>query len=318
MTYDLRSTLITLLLAASIVVPAAFGQSLISGDIAGTVTDPSHAVVSNARVELKSLDTGSTQTDLTNGTGLYRFSLLRPGNYQVTVKQSGFATMQVPATVAVGQTTTRDIALAMSAATTTVEVSGAAPVVDTTSASISTGFTQQEVALLPNPGGDITNIAQTTPGAQMNNTGGYGNFTMNGLPATSNLFTVNGENDMDPYFNINNSGATNLTIGSNEIEEATVIANAYSGEYGQLSGAQCFPSLPPQTSHTKQLMRAPILRPPCPRLIPKHSDAQRRGHCQTTRNRMEHFRRSIPLLVASVGKIGTRFLHCAPIHRAWL
>jgi hypothetical protein len=52
------------------------------------------------------------------------------------------------------------------------------------------------------------------------------------------LFTVNGENDMDPYFNINNSGATNLTIGSNEIEEATVIANAYSGEYGQLSGAQ--------------------------------------------------------------------------------
>jgi len=146
--------------------------------------------------------------------------------------------MQVLANVALGETTTRDIALSVSAAATTVEVSGAAPVIDTSSASISTGYTQQEVALLPNPGGDITNIAQTAPGAQMNNTGGYGNFTMNGLPATSNLFTVNGENDMDPYFNINNSGATNLTIGSNEIEEATVIANAYSGEYGQLSGAQ--------------------------------------------------------------------------------
>jgi hypothetical protein len=238
MTYDFRRTLITLLLGASFMAPTVFGQSLISGDIAGTVTDPSHAVVPNARVELKSLDTGSTQTAVTNVTGFYRFSLLKPGNYQVTVKQSGFSTVEVPAMVSVGQTTTTDIALTMSATSTTIEVSSVAPVVDTTSASISTGYTQQEMALLPNPGGDITNIAQTAPGAQMNNTGGYGNFTMNGLPATSNLFTVNGENDMDPYFNINNSGATNLTIGSNEIEEATVIANAYSGEYGQLSGAQ--------------------------------------------------------------------------------
>ena len=94
------------------------------------------------------------------------------------------------------------------------------------------------MAQLPSPGGDISNIAQTAPGAVLNNQGGYGNFTINGLPGTSNLFTVNGENDMDPYFNINNSGATNLTIGSGEIQEATVIANAYSGEYGQLSGAQ--------------------------------------------------------------------------------
>ena len=43
---------------------------------------------------------------------------------------------------------------------------------------------------------------------------------------------------MDPYFNINNSGATNLTLGQNELQEATVITNAYTGQYGQLSGAQ--------------------------------------------------------------------------------
>ena len=117
-------------------------------------------------------------------------------------------------------------------------MTGAAPVVDTTSASIATPFTAMEMSQLPSPGGDISNIAQTAPGAVLNNQGGYGNFTINGLPGTSNLFTVNGENDMDPYFNINNTGATNLTIGSGEIQEATVIANAYSGEYGQLSGAQ--------------------------------------------------------------------------------
>jgi Carboxypeptidase regulatory-like domain/TonB-dependent Receptor Plug Domain len=238
MTYDFRSTLIALLLAASLMAPAAFGQSLTSGDIAGTVADPSHAVVPNAAVELKSLETGSTQTAVTNSTGFYRFSLLKPGNYQVTVKQSGFATVEGRAAVAVGTTTMVDVTLSVSATGVTVEVTGAAPLVDTSSASISTPFTQQEVASLPNPGGDITNIAQTAPGVQMNNTAGYGNFTMNGLPATSNLFTVNGENDMDPYFNINNSGAANLTLGSNEVQEITVIANAYSGEYGQLSGAQ--------------------------------------------------------------------------------
>jgi Carboxypeptidase regulatory-like domain len=238
MAYNFRNALIPLLLVAGLMAPAAFAQSLISGDIAGTVTDPSHAVVANATVELKSLDTGSAQATKTNGTGYYKFSLLKPGKYQVTVKETGFSTMEVPVTVSVGTTATTDISLTMSASAVTVEVSSAAPVVNTTSASIATPYSQQEVALLPNPGGDITNIAQTSPGAQMNNTGGYGNFTMNGLPATSNLYTVNGENDMDPYFNINNSGATNLTIGSNEIEEATVIANAYSGEYGQLSGAQ--------------------------------------------------------------------------------
>jgi hypothetical protein len=238
MTYDFRRSLMIWLLALGVMAPAAFGQSLISGDIAGTVTDPSHAVVPNASVGLTSVDEGSTQSTKTNGSGYYRFSLLKPGNYRVTAKVTGFSTVETAVTVVVGQTTNTDILLTMSTSSVTVEVSGAAPLINTTSASIATPYTQQEIALLPNPGGDLTNIAQTSPGAQMNNTGGYGNFTMNGLPATSNLFTTNGENNMDPYFNINNSGATNLTIGSNEVEEATVIANAYSGEYGQLSGAQ--------------------------------------------------------------------------------
>ncbi|HWC17160.1 MAG TPA: hypothetical protein VG498_09100, partial [Terriglobales bacterium] len=128
--------------------------------------------------------------------------------------------------------------LTIGPATTTVEVSAETPVLNGESPSVNTTFSQLEVENLPNAGNDITNIAQTTPGTVMNVTGGYGNFTSNGLPATSNLFTVNGENDMDPYFNINNSGATNLTLGANEIQEATVVTNPYSGQYGQLSGAQ--------------------------------------------------------------------------------
>src|SRR6202041_1497017 len=139
--------------------------------------------------------------------------------------------------VEVGQTSTVEVDLSVAKGTETVEVSGSAPLINT-EPSNNTAFTEEEVAQLPSAGGDITNIADTAPGVVVNGTGGYGNFTANGMPATSNLFTVNGENDMDPYFNINNSGASNLTLGQKEIGEATVITNPYSGQYGQLAGAQ--------------------------------------------------------------------------------
>ena len=58
-----------------------------------------------------------------------------------------------------------------------------------------------------------------------------------GLPATSNLFTLNGQNENDPFLNLNNSGATNLLLGNNDVREATVVTNGYSGQYGTLAGA---------------------------------------------------------------------------------
>src|SRR5579885_430124 len=228
--------LVVLLTLALATVPM-FGQSLTTGNINGTVLDPSNAVVPNATVNLKSLDTGSTATAVTTSSGAYNFPLLKPGHYQVSVKTSGFAEVAQTVEVQVGQTSKVDVQLAVAKGTETVEVTGTAPLINT-EPSQNTNYTPQEVDQLPSAGGDITNIAFTAPGAVVNPMGGYGNFTVNGLPATSNLFTVNGENDMDPYFNINNSGSSNLTLGQNEIQEATIIANPYSGQYGQLSGAQ--------------------------------------------------------------------------------
>ena len=228
---------LALIVALASVATQGMAQSLFSGDIQGTITDPSGAVIAGATVALKSTDTGANQTATTNVSGAYRFSLLKPGHYTVTASEAGFQKAERGVEVSVGQLSTADLALEVGAATQTVEVMALAPVVSTES-SINTPFTATEVAQLPSAGGDITNIAGTVPGVVLNNTGGYGNFTINGLPATSNLYTVNGENDMDPYFNINNSGATNLTLGQNEVQEATVIANPYSGQYGQLAGAQ--------------------------------------------------------------------------------
>ncbi len=215
----------------------AFGQTLTTGNITGTVTDPSGAVVPGAKIDLKGLDNGSSATTTANSSGGYSFALLRPGNYQLTVKQSGFADTVESLVVEVGQTSNVNLKLSVNRTSETIEVSGTAPLINT-EPSMNTSFTQTEVQQLPSAGGDITNIADTAPGVVVNGTGGYGNFTVNGLPATSNLFTVNGENDMDPYFNINNSGASNLTLGQNEIGEATVITNPYGGQYGQLAGAQ--------------------------------------------------------------------------------
>lgn len=237
MRFERLPFVVAVLLALSLATAPLFGQSLTTGNISGTVLDPSHAVVPNAPVSLKGLDTGSTASTTTSSSGGYTFSLLKPGHYQVSVKQAGFAEVAVTVEVQVGQTSTVAIDLTVAKGTETVEVSGTAPLISTES-SINTAFSQQEVAQLPSAGGDITNIADTAPGVVVNGMGGYGNFTMNGLPATSNLFTINGENDMDPYFNINNSGASNLTLGQNEISEATVVANPISGQYGQLSGAQ--------------------------------------------------------------------------------
>lgn len=91
---------------------------------------------------------------------------------------------------------------------------------------------------LPMPGGDITTIAFTVPGINLSTGAGYGNFSSQGLPGTSNLFTINGADYDDPYLNLNSSGASNLTLGANEISEVTVVQNGYSVQYGRFAGAQ--------------------------------------------------------------------------------
>jgi hypothetical protein len=219
------------------VAPTSVGQTLISGDITGSVLDPTSAVVPNATVVATNLGTGAVQRTTTNPEGVYRFSLLKPGRYSVSVSVPGFSKLVTTVNVELGQTTNDDLKLEVSKGVETVEVTGTSPLINTDPGN-STAFTQEEIQLLPSGGADITNIAFTAPGAVVNVTGGYGNFTINGLPATSNLFTINGENDMDPYFNINNSGATNLTLGQNEIQEATIVTNPYEGQYGQLMGSQ--------------------------------------------------------------------------------
>ncbi len=218
--------------------PVAMAQTNISGDIVGTVSDPQGAVVPGATVTVVSRTSGATKTVTTTGRGDFRVPLLSPGEYDVTVTAPTFETAKSLVTVSAGSTTTSNIGLTVGQNSTTVEVSAAQPLLHTEDAQISTTFSMDQIQSLPNPGNDLTFVAQTTPGVVMNTQGGYGNFSVNGLPGTSNTFTINGGYEGDPYLNLNNSGATNLLLGNNDVATVTVIANAFDAAFGGLGGAQ--------------------------------------------------------------------------------
>src|SRR5579872_1925451 len=114
------------LLILGAAVPLLSAQSLVSGDLTGTVTDPTGAVVSGAAVTLKNTGTGQTLNTTSNSSGAYRFSLLPPGSYTVTANAQGFSKAQTTTTIAAGQATIADMKLAVGSNSQTVEVTSQA------------------------------------------------------------------------------------------------------------------------------------------------------------------------------------------------
>ena len=213
-------------------------QTQTTGEITGVVIDPSGGVIANAKVTLKDNSKGSAQSTETNKEGVYHFQLLNPSSYTITVSSSGFQETATVVDVALGQVTSADIHLTIGSATQTVTVTGESePLIQTENGNVATTFSQQQLAEVPNPGNDLTAFIQSAPGVVMNTAGGLGNFSDHGVGAASNLFTLNGMDDNDPFLNLNNSGATNLLLGANEVQESTIVSTGYSAEYGSLAGA---------------------------------------------------------------------------------
>jgi hypothetical protein len=216
---------------------ALFAQNTISGELTGTVADPSGAVLPSVTVTLKSQDTAQTQTTTTTAAGFFRFALLRPGTYAVSATPTGFAAISREAVVSLGQVTNIKLAPALAGTTEVMEVTADAALLQTENANVTANFSQQQIAALPTPGNDMTNYALTAPGMTLSTGGGYGNFTAYGLPGTSNLFTVNGSDNNDPFNGLANSGASNNSLGTNELQELTIVSNGYTAQYGRAAGA---------------------------------------------------------------------------------
>ena len=212
------------------------------------VTDVSHAVVGGSTVTARDVNTGAVRTGQTDSNGRFLFAQLNPGTYQVDVKAPGFAIQRSPSiVVAVGQTASANFTLAPAGNNQTVEVNAPTAQMDLENPNTSTTLDAKTIANLPNPGQDLTYVAQFAQGALMNTAGssndakaagGYGNVEFNGLPATSNGYIVDGFDANDPFLGLNIGLSTNLVIGLDALQEATVNTNSYAVDQGRYGASQ--------------------------------------------------------------------------------
>jgi hypothetical protein len=222
----------------SLLVPAAFGQTITTADAVGVISDTSGAAVPGATVTISSSESGEVRTATANTKGEYRFPLMKPGDYIISAASKGLKSNISKITLLVGQEQEVNIIMNPQGTTITVEVNTEAPILQAENANLETSFSTKQVEQLPMAGGDLTTLAMTIPGVRVNVTGGSSNMNANGIPGASILFTLNGMDENDPANNINNSGASNNLLGANEVGEAAVVMNAYSPQYGRMAGAQ--------------------------------------------------------------------------------
>jgi hypothetical protein len=216
----------------------ASAQTITSGTIVGLVTDSTGAIVPSANVTLRQSDTGTVQITKTTSSGQYRFPFLKPGEYSIRAESTGQTASVPQVSLLVGQEQQINLVLALQSVQQSVYVNSSNSLLETENANQATSYSEKEVVNMPINGGDITNIAFTAPGLRLNVGGGNTNFNVNGLPFSSALFTMNGADITEPYNLNNKSGASNNTLGANDIQEAAVIVNAFSAQYGRMAGAQ--------------------------------------------------------------------------------
>jgi carboxypeptidase family protein len=244
----LRRILLILMLLTMINVRASVAQSGTSSAISGIVMDVTGAVIPNATVVATDVGTKAARTGKSTSEGRFLFSQVNPGTYTVAVSAPEFAQQtSKPISVEVGRTVTLNFNLTLSSAAQTIEVTADQTLLSLENPNTTTTLEAKTIASLPNPGQDLTFIAQFSPGALMNTAGssndakaagGYGNVEFNGLPATSNGYILDGYDSNDPWLGLNIGLSTNLVIGLDAVEQATVNTNSYSVDQGRYGASQ--------------------------------------------------------------------------------
>src|SRR5271167_2311879 len=211
------------------------------GAIVGTVTDPSGARIWNAQITIISLETSQSVRLTTDEEGSYKANLLKIGTYSVSATKQGFRkTVQASVDVAVNQSVRVDLVLKLGAASETVEVTGAAPLLQTESSSLGTVETARRIADLPLNGRDFIQLAYLGPGANGGQTGSNvsgGVFeneraneaiSVNGLRVSNNNFLLNGVDNNE--FGL---GGVVVLPPPDAIQEFKTEENSMSAEFGR-------------------------------------------------------------------------------------
>lgn len=212
------------------------------GSISGSVVDPQGAVVSGAQVKAKSIETGVVFTSTTDSAGLYRLNLLPIGTYNVEITAQGFkTTTQSNVQVGAGRDSgLGSIHLSVGETSTTIEVTGDAPLIETTQSQISSTFSGQTLStfagIQENQG--LDRLALFVPGVvatrsdNFSNTNG-GGFSSNGLRGRNNDQEIDGQNNND-----NSVGGPSLFVSdTNFVQQYVIITNNFGPEYGRNAGS---------------------------------------------------------------------------------
>ena len=214
-----------------------------TGTILGTITDASGAVLPGVSVTVKNTDTSQSRTVVSDAAGSYRMPLLPPGHYEVTAQLQGFQTMvRSGITVTVGQQAVVDAKLSLGNVSESITVEGAAPLVETTTGTISNVVTEQQIGSMPLNGRDVTQLVLLQPGVVMSrssvqgsNVGQGTKISVAGSRPSQNMFTLDGTAYNDALNNTPAS-ANGVMTGVETIKEFRVITNAMSAEYGRAGG----------------------------------------------------------------------------------
>jgi hypothetical protein len=237
--------------------PRLFAQTD-TGSITGTVTDSTGAVIPAATVTATNTDNGQQLSGIGNGAGEFTILAVPRGNYKVSAAATGFKNQLVSVVVTVETATSVSFKLQAAGATTTVEVTAATPLVDTSDATIGATIEGKQVTDLPLNGRNFTQLAMLTPGVTR---GAYGDVASGGGSANNTetarynesygaALSINGLRPQADNFILdgvdNNDGLVNTILffpnidATQEFKVNTSIAPA---EYGRAGGAIVMTSL---------------------------------------------------------------------------
>ncbi len=226
------------ILSISALTPAGAQTSGV-GNIAGTVTDATGALVAGATVVITDTDTGITRTVTTTSAGSYTANFLQPGHYEVVMGGGQFARVdRKNLLLTVGETLTVDAALPAGLVTTEVEVTSASPLLDTEKTEVSQTIDQSLISNLPVNARNWSDFVLLTPNVVQD--GNTGLISFHGISGLYNQNYVDGSNNNQMLFSEargRSSGAP-YVYSIDSIKEFQAETSNYSVEFGQAAGGQ--------------------------------------------------------------------------------
>ena len=234
-------TLLVAFLALLFAASPLFAQ-VDAGAILGTVTDQSGGAINGAKVTLTNEGTGASLTFATSSDGVYKFSPVRIGSYKIDVTFQGFQAVTTKGVVVnIGAEVVQNFSLKPGSVTQTVEVTAAAPLLESQDASVGQVVDTTSVNNLPLNGRNFTFLAQlsagvNTPQADTRGNAASGAFSANGNRPAQNNYLLDGiDNNSDTVDFLN---GTNYVVlpPVDAIQEFKVQTSDFSAEFGR-SGA---------------------------------------------------------------------------------